>query len=304
MCRRIVSRCGVCVALAAWTILGWPGSGAAQEKAATNPPRGERVFITGHSFHIFVGNRLESLARAAGIQGHQYVGQQYKGGSKVIEVWDMPEDKGKAKAALSRGDVDVLTMSPVMSYTPDDGIDRFVELGLKHNPRMRFLVQQSWPGWDDWAEGKRVAKNEERDTRPLEIVRGANKRFREALEAQAAALNKKVGHEAVFIAPVGDAVLKLRELIAAGKVPGLTKQSELFVDAIGHGTEPVITLTCYVNFACIYRTSPVGLKYRHGALTKLNPDLEPLLQQIAWDTVSNYRFSGLKVGKPGETPSK
>ena len=31
---------------------------------------------------------------------------------------------------------------------PDEGIDRFVELGLKHNPKMRFLIQESWTPWD------------------------------------------------------------------------------------------------------------------------------------------------------------
>jgi hypothetical protein len=101
----------------------------------------------------------------------------------------------------------------------------------------------------------------------------------------------------VRIVPVGDAVLKLRELIAAGKAPGLTKQTDLFTDLIGHGKEPVLALATYCNFACIYKVSPVGLKDSNPALDKLSPELRPLLQQIAWDTVTAYPFSGV-AAKP------
>src|SRR4051812_5597584 len=95
--------CLVCFCFIAWIFLGWPGSGASQEKVEGDPPKGERVFITGHSFHIFVANRLESLARVAGIRDHRSVGSQFQGASKVIDIWNMPEEKGKAKAALRRG---------------------------------------------------------------------------------------------------------------------------------------------------------------------------------------------------------
>src|SRR6266446_5177802 len=235
---------------------------------AADAPKGERVFVTAHSFHIFVASRLAPLAKAAGIEGHELVGQQMIGGSKVIQHWDLPDDKNKVNAALATGGVDVLTMSSHV-YLPDAGIDHFVELGLKHNPKMRFLVQHSWTPWDGWLPGEKVASNEERDTRPLDIVRVANKRFRDALEAQVGDLNKKLGRDAVFIVPVGDAVMKLRELVAAGKAPGLTKQTDLFGDQIGHGRPPIVTLATYCNFACLYHVSPVGLKDNEPVLDKL-----------------------------------
>ncbi len=260
------------------------------------PPKGERVFVTAHSFHIFVAQRLAPLAKAAGIEGHVLVGQQMIGGSKVIQHWNLPDDKNKAKAALTTGDVDVLTMSPHV-YLPDEGIDRFVELGFKRNPAMRFLVQHSWTPWDGWLPDEKIANNDERDTRTLDKVRIANKRFRDLLEDQITALNKKLGKDAVSIVPVGDAVMKLRELVAAGKAPGLTKQTDLFTDQIGHGKAPIVALATYCNFACIYRISPVGLKDSDPALDKLSPELKPLLQQIAWDTVTSYPFSGVKAAK-------
>jgi hypothetical protein len=67
---------------------------------AIDPPKGERVFVTAHSFHIFIAPRLAPLAKAAGIEGHLLAGSQMIGGSKVIQHWNLPDDKNKAKAAL------------------------------------------------------------------------------------------------------------------------------------------------------------------------------------------------------------
>lgn len=263
---------------------------------AAEAPRGERVLVTAHSFHIFTAQRLAPLAQAAGIEGHKLVAAQMIGGSKVIQHWNLPDDKQKAKPLLTAGEVDVMTMSPHV-YLPDEGIDHFVELGAKNNPKMRFLVQHSWMPWDGWEGTDKIAKNEDRDTRSLDIVRAANLKWRTSLEGQIAALNKGLGRPAVYIVNVGDAVLKLRELIAAGKAPGLSKQTDLFTDQIGHGKEPILALATYCNFACIYRISPVGLKAPNAVLDKLSPELDPLLRQIAWNTVSNYPHSGVKSTK-------
>ena len=173
---------------------------------AAAPPKGERVLITAHSFHIFVAPRLAPLAQAAGIEGHKLVAAQMIGGSKVIQHWNLPDDKQKAKPLLAAGEVDVMTMSPHI-YLPDEGIDRFVELGAKHNSKMRFLVQHSWMPWDGWEGTDKIAKNEDRDTRSLDIVRAANLKWRTTLEAQIAGLNKGLGREAICIIPVGDAVI-------------------------------------------------------------------------------------------------
>ena len=264
---------------------------------AADAPKGERVLVTAHSFHIFTASRLAPLVQAAGIEGHKLVAAQMIGGSKVIQHWNLTDDKQKAKPLLTAAEVDVMTMSPHV-YLPDEGINHFVELGAKNNPKLRFLVQHSWTPWDGWIGDEKVAKNEDRDTRPLDKVRVANNRFRELIEAQITGLNKGLGRDAISIVPVGDAVMKLRELIAAGKAPGLTKQTDLFTDQIGHGKEPILALTTYCNFACIYKVSPVGLKDTNANLDKLSPELKPLLQQIAWDTVSNYPLSGVKSVKP------
>ena len=91
--------------------------------------------------------------------------------------------------------------------------------------------------------------------------------------------------------PVGDAVVKLREQIAAGNFPGVTKQADLFRDPIGHGLGHVQALAAYCNFAAIYRRTPEGLKLNEPGVDDAQHDI---LQRIAWDTVSNYPYSGVE----------
>src|SRR5688500_10991228 len=71
-----------------------------------------RTFYTGHSFHMFVPQRLQAMVKAAGVEGYELAGAQGLGGSRVQQHWDLPEDKNKARAALAAGNVDVFTMAP------------------------------------------------------------------------------------------------------------------------------------------------------------------------------------------------
>lgn len=257
----------------------------------TDEPAPLRVFYTGHSFHMFVPGRMAQMTRAAGVKEYQQAGAQGLGGSRVQQHWDLPEDKDQARKALEKGTVDVFTMAPNVKM-PDEGIDRFAELGLKHNPKIRLLVQESWvPG--DFLD-KRVTNNAQRDETDLPRLRTDQEKWRKQMEDQAKAINQKAGREAVLIVPVGDAVVKLRELLAAGKVPGVAKQSELFTDPIGHGKGPIMLLTSYCNYACITGRSPVGLKVAEAGVSD---ELNTLLQQIAWETVTGYPMSGVKAPK-------
>ena len=97
------------------------------EKSRQQPtPKGQRVFTCGHSFHVFVYPILAEMAKSAGIQDHESVGLSAIGGSRVIQHWDVPEEKNQAKAALRAGKVDVLTLSPI--WMPDEGIEKLARL--------------------------------------------------------------------------------------------------------------------------------------------------------------------------------
>ena len=265
-------------------------SGRAEQPAPT------RVFVCAHSFMIFTAKLLPSLAQAANFS-YASAGQQMIGGSRVLQHWNLPDEKNVAKAALREGKVDVLTLSPHM-LLPDEGIDNFTKLGVEKNPNLRVFVQASWPGFDGQQAGN--FKNEDRNSATvgsLQVIRTMlRERWNTALEAQVRALNSAVGRETVHIIPVGDAVFALREHIAKGTAPGLTQQTDLFRDPIGHPREPLAALVCYCHFAAITGRSPVGLpvpaelqKLPHAA------ELNTLLEQLAWDAVSAYPLSGVKT---------
>jgi len=260
------------------------------DSAADAPPAGLRVFYTGHSFHMFVPARVEQLAKSAGIRGHRTAGTQGIGGSRVIQHWDLEDGKNKAKPALETGEIDVFTMAAHLAI-PDAGIDNFTELGLKHNPELRLLVQASWMPFDVLAPERRIRDNAQRDQVDLAEVQHDTDAWRKNLEAQVDALNKRHGKQAVFIVPVGDAVNELRRQIVVGKYPSVAKQSELFRDSIGHGLGHVQALAAYCNFVAIYRRSPEGLTLMEPGVTD---EQHAILQKIAWETVSKYDHSGVK----------
>jgi hypothetical protein len=236
---------------------------------------------------MFVPQRVEQLVKSAGIEGHKLVGTQGIGGSRVIQHWDLADDKNKAKPALTSGEVDVFTMAAHLQI-PDEGIAKFTELGLKHNPNLRLLVQASWYPFDGPPPDKRIANNSQRDDAKVADLQAAIDDWRKKLEAQADELNKLHGKTAVFIVPVGDAVVKLRGLVMESKYPGVTKQSELFTDPIGHGGPHIQALASYCNFAAIYHMSPRG----HN-LAELTDEQNAILQKLAWETVFAYSHSGI-----------
>ena len=274
-------------------LLGLVFTGRAEQAAPV------RVFVCAHSFMIFTAKMLPPMALAAGVP-YTAAGQQMLGGSRVLQHWDLPDEKNVAKAALREGRVDVLTLSPHL-LLPDAGIDNFTKLGLEKNPKLRVFVQASWPGHD--GESRGTFKNEQRNAATAESLRAMQTAMRERwlnpLEAQVRGLNESVGREAVHIVPVGDAVFALREHIAKGTAPGLSKQTDLFRDDIGHPREPLAELVTYCHFAAITGRSPAGLPV--PADLKNLPqaeELNRLLQKLAWDAVTSYAMSGVKAGVP------
>jgi len=277
-------------------LLAFGGSLFAADASAPAP---QRVFVCAHSFMIFTAKMLPPMAQAAGLP-YEAAGQQMLGGSRVIQHWNLPDEKNLAKAALREGRVDVLTVSP-HRLLPDEGIDNFTKLGLEKNPKLRVFVQASWPANDGVLD--RPFKNEERNSATLESLHqmrdGHRDRWLNNLETQVRTLNQSIGHESVYIVPVSDAVFALREHILAGTAPGLTKQTDLFHDDLGHPLAPLAELVSYCHFAAIFGRSPVGLPVP-GDLKNYPQanDLNHVLQQLAWEAVSNYPMSGVHAPTP------
>lgn len=260
------------------------------------PPAGLKVLTAGHSFHYWMPPILKQLAESAGITGHEQLDVQMIGGSQVIQHWNVADEKNKIKPVLLAGKADVLTLSPI--YLPDAGIENFVKLGLANNPKLRVTVQEFWLPYDDQELWKTRAKDVVIDpnSKTIAELRTAHAPYFASMDAEITRINEAVGHQAVFVVPVGQAVLELRDKIIKGQAPGITEQKKLFTDALGHPASPIMALSAYCHYAVIYGRSPIGL----AAPTSDNrgrkeaDDLTALLQQIAWDAVTSHPLSGVK----------
>lgn len=274
-------------------------AGKTGNRSPTTIREGQRIFSAGHSFHMFVPPILAELADAAEIRNHLQVGVQSIGGSYVHQHWDLADDKNKVKPALTTGEVDVLTLSPI--YLPDDGIANLTELALAHHPGIRILIQEFWLPYDVFDKNykKQRPAPVDRNARTGEELRKISAPYFAEMDAHVRELNRAHGREALFVVPTGQAVILLREKIIAGDAPGLSAQDELFRDAIGHGTPPLQALVAYCHYAVIYRRSPVGLPVP-SVLQKAEPSgadmdkLNRLLQDLAWQAALEHPLSGVK----------
>ena len=172
------------------------------------------------------------------------------------------------------------------------------------------MVQSSWSAYDGHGTTPSVGgtgggsfTNAMRDDETLETVKGwlANEKsptgYLTKLRTQLDGIDKRAGHQITYVVPSSTAVYTLRAAVIEGKVPGLTKQSDMHRDPIGHPTTPTAHLVAYVWYAAMYRKSPVGLQ---ALVDKADPNSakrEKMLQQIAWNAVIGEPKSGVK-GKP------
>ena len=262
--------------------------------AQVAPPAGLKVLTAGHSFHVWMPPLVAEMAKAAGIQGHEQLAISSIGGSKVIQHWDLPAEKNKAKPILEAGQADLFTMAP--TFLPDPGIENFTQLGLKHNPKLRLTLQQNWVPFEDpviWLS-KSKPKSIDRDGVTLAQLRAKHDPYFKMIEDHVKELNTRIPEAKIVIVPSGEAVMALRDKVIKGEAPGIKTQNELFTDALGHPGAQIRVLSAYCHFSVIYRRSPVGLPVV-SQITKL-PEAEKLnrlLQEIAWKAVIGHPMSGV-----------
>lgn len=267
---------------------------------ATPAPKGLRVFTAGHSFHLPLVLSLDDIAHSAGVKEHKLAGRQMLGGSTVTQHWDLPDDKETARKTIKAGKVDVLTLSPHF-MVPDPAIDQYTALLLENNPNGRVTVQASW--LPNSAELGKILnyKDADRDATKPDDLRRAGKPWLDKIREQVKSINEKYPKPVVFVVPVGEAVVRLRERVVKGEVPGIPKQSALFTDSLGHGRPPIGVLTAYCHFAVIYGQSPVGLPVppalKGATLGDNTEKVNRILQECAWEAVTSEPASGVKPVK-------
>ncbi len=286
--------------LSAWADESKPTSVA----AAAPITKGQRLFFCGHSFHFHVPAMLDEIGKSAGFADQVIVGKSMIGGSKAIQHWNVKDEANEAKKALLAGMVDVLTTTPI--YLPDEGMEKFAQLGLEHNHDYRETVQEFWLPFDQYEphfyDAPKIPKPAHVDHNAAtgDGLRAMHARYFKEMDELIAAINTKLGRQVLFVVPMGQAVIALREKIIAGQAPGLKTQEDLFTDPLGHPKPALQAMITYAHYAVIYRKSPVGLPVPQVlAQMKLPAEqttgLNRLLQEVAWDAVVHHPLSGVKA---------
>ncbi len=290
--------------------------------AETQPiSEGQKYVMATHSFNVFIGpsrsrdaaevapGPLAALAAERGKSGHEALAVQMIGGSTPMQHWnqgDGDDSRNIAKVALRAGNVDVFTMSP-NALMPEPGIDFFGDLVIETNPDARILVQNSWSAWDGngmtasvGGTGRTDFSNEDHNKADIATIDGwltrlaAPDGYLERLRTQLQGINKRAGREISFIVPSANAIYNLRKEIVNGRVPGITMQSEIFRDGMGHVATPGINIVTYAWFAAMYRESPVGLQALIDTSDPTSAAREKVLQELAWQAVLAEPMSGVK----------
>jgi len=276
----------------------------ADSAAASRAPiaKGLRLYAAHHSYFVQVPPILTEIATAAGFADQVWVGAKYLGGSKSLQHWNVKDEDNKAKEALKAGAADVLILTPV--YLPDEGIEKFAELGLANNPNIRVTVQEFWLPYDAYEphyyDPPKIPRPEKVDhnAQTGASLRESHGRYFHEMDALIGDINQRLGKQVVFAVPAGQAVIALREKIISGHAPGLKTQEDLFTDPLGHPKPALQVLIAYTHFAVIYRKNPAGLPVPSAlAQLKLPADeataLNHLLQELAWDAATHHPLSGV-----------
>jgi hypothetical protein len=286
---------------------------AAASSTSTAPmAHGQRIYASHHSFYLGIPDILKGIAPAGGYQDQVIVGSDLIGGSKTLQHWIVPDAQNKTKQALMTGQVDVLILTPV--YLPDDGIENFAQFGLQYNPNLRVALMEFWLPYDvynpsiyDHSYKPQTGEpplmprpgKVDHNAATIDALRQMHTYYFQTMDGLVSSLNQKLGHPVIFVVPMGQAVLALREKVIAGQAPGIKDQESLFRDQLGHPQPPMQVLEAYCFYSVIYRKSPVGLPVPSvlAKATWIPPEddapLNLLLQQLAWDAVTHHPLSGV-----------
>jgi len=288
---RILTVCG---------LISWAAVAGAQEPkppVVAEKSAGLRVMNGGHSWST---EGSAPLCQAAGIDGHKKI--TGINGNRIDDV----------KPLLEKGEIDVYVWqhSSVGPAFPQF-LPTLVELGPKHNPKFRVLMQMPWLVHD----GRKNPKSpEEYETTDLVEYQAKMEKYRKQQEAYVDEVNAKAGKRIVFLVPLADGMLEVRKMIVAGKFPGITKVnyrdkpgdrgSIMGGDIMPHQGHLGFRLGAYMHFAALYRMSPEGLKFPGKEGDGLTDEQRPILQKLAWDMVSKYPYAGIAKFEAPQSPKE
>lgn len=277
---------------------------------AADRPAGGRVGY----LYLVNGAVTDAVVKAAGITGHEGRGGPFVGTWHDIKGVDAIQP-GRLDP-LERGEFDMLLAGTLHCYPNAEtwknhlGLDStpaaFATLGSKNNPRFRLVWQTYiWP----------VGKAPKDGPKTLDVAATKTRASREPLaelQKLCDAINENLGRRVMVISPAGQATVKLVEMVADGKFPGITDPADLWTEFNMHSNRHVLALTAFCNVGAMYGVSPLGLKpdftgvgYGGGgkgpkpaSMEGITDEQMAILQQIAFDALSTCPQSGFPQAAP------
>ena len=263
---------------------------ALQPDPTAAKPAGLRVLQAGNSWGT---EHSAPLCEAAGIVGHKKMNRHGASSPNSLEG---------VTQYLETGEVDAYVWQH--SGGMPSFMTQLIELGGAKNPNFRFIIQQPWLVHDGRHGDKAAKSAEEYENTNLDEYQVTLEKQRTQLEAEVDKVNAAAGRRVVFIVPLADGMLAVRRMIAAGKFPGVTKQSDgngnsvLRGDIMPHQGLLATRLGAFMHFAALYKMSPEGLVFPGKDGDGLTEPQRAILQKLAWDLVSKYSHAG--IAKPPE----
>lgn len=269
------------------------------------------TYYVGHSgfgWDLIVGEMVNDLAADANITTYDY-GFQFIGGTCISNQWMShadPQGGTDSHVELATGNYDMLVLAeqiPIQEVingspwgcdlTSVESIDNYYDLALGANPTTRVYLMEFHNEVD-------LTQND-----PYGSWISLNAQMRPLWEQVVNDVNSNNSGSEIHIVPVAAAFQEMAERVRAGTFPGISDWQELFdpndePQATIHPTEITYYMVACVHFATLFGQSPVGLTNETIAAAGWpfdppTPDQALVMQEIAWNVVSNDDFSGVNT---------
>jgi hypothetical protein len=273
---------------------------AAKHTAAT----GLKSYHIGNSLTDTINAWLKPIADSTGVE-HTYA-RWMSVGATIGALWKNPGMGFAAPPAAGYirefartfAPIDHMTVQPFADPSLDlegDAAVQMFELVRAHSPDVQAWIYAQWPARSDYTADSLVvgaawARPAWNVTPPQSWEDAVHNQllYHEAFRAY---VDEHVAGKSVRVVPGGPALVALKAAIERGEVPGIRSFFDEHFDDDLHLSTKGQYLIGLVFYACLYGQSPVGRVTTER--TGLSDAQARIYQQIAWDTVSRYPFSGV-----------
>lgn len=283
------------------------GQSAVVEKAfkvkETPQKDGVRIYRTGNSLTANASVYMMQLEAAAGFK--QYSINTILAGNPTKGLWEnratdknpLPERDAR-KVVKDNAPFDCLITQPFAMNVADEVeyTSKFYDLVLASSPKADLWIYSNWINYNILQDMSNdlLKKDDRRPGITVQQWREDMDKYIQSCELEREQLQAKYPDHKVRIIPAASAVMALQQAIDNGQIPGMKSYAlEIMADSIHLGHKGCYFVSL-VHYACLYGKSPVGLVV---ADTSLTIEQQTKMQELAWDVVKNYKWSGVAAAK-------